>query len=101
LLPETTCLALPSQTAGINYIDPDDYDPQELRDLLAAARATGGPQAADLLVVFIHWGPNWGWRPSASIRALGRALVDAGADVVFGHSAHHLQVRCCCDGVMG
>lgn len=46
---------------------------------------------AALRVVFVHWGPNWAWHPSPAIQALGRALVDAGADVVLGSSAHHVQ----------
>lgn len=38
-------------------------------------------------------GPNWRWRPDGSVQRLGRALLAAGADLVFGHSAHHIQVR--------
>ena len=43
---------------------------------------------ADCLIVSSHWGPNWGYQPPNSHVAFGRALVDAGADVVYGHSAH-------------
>ncbi|HKJ58185.1 MAG TPA: CapA family protein, partial [Halobacteriales archaeon] len=32
--------------------------------------------------------PNWETRPAARYRRLARWLVDAGADVVHGHSAH-------------
>lgn len=42
----------------------------------------------DLLVVSLHWGPNWEPRPAERYRRLARWLVDAGADVVHGHSAH-------------
>jgi poly-gamma-glutamate capsule biosynthesis protein CapA/YwtB (metallophosphatase superfamily) len=71
---------------GINYIDPERYDRAALAAQVAAARAAG-----DLLVVSVHCGPNWAWRPAPAIRALGRALVELGADVVFGHSSHHVQ----------
>jgi poly-gamma-glutamate capsule biosynthesis protein CapA/YwtB (metallophosphatase superfamily) len=71
---------------GINYIDPERYDRAALAVQVDAARTAG-----DLLVVSVHWGPNWAWRPAPAIRALGRALVELGADVVFGHSSHHIQ----------
>jgi poly-gamma-glutamate capsule biosynthesis protein CapA/YwtB (metallophosphatase superfamily) len=43
----------------------------------------------DLAVVSIHWGPNWGYEVPRSHRQLARALIDAGFDVVHGHSTHH------------
>ncbi|KAF6254501.1 hypothetical protein COO60DRAFT_314397 [Scenedesmus sp. NREL 46B-D3] len=72
---------------GINFIDPASFKPEVLQQQVAAARAQG----ADLVLVFIHWGPNWRWRPDSSVQRLGRALLAAGADLVFGHSAHHIQ----------
>jgi poly-gamma-glutamate capsule biosynthesis protein CapA/YwtB (metallophosphatase superfamily) len=42
----------------------------------------------DCLIVSCHWGPNWDYRPPNSHIVFGHALVDAGADVVYGHSAH-------------
>lgn len=42
----------------------------------------------DLLIVAAHWGSNWGYTPPRNHIAMAHALVDAGADVVFGHSAH-------------
>ncbi|MFF0200823.1 CapA family protein [Streptomyces sp. NPDC005017] len=46
-------------------------------------------RAGDLVVVSVHLGSNWGYPPARSDRALTHALVDAGADVVHGHSSHH------------
>lgn len=46
----------------------------------------------DIVIVFIHWGPNWSWHPSVKLCDLAHDLIDAGADIVFGHSAHHIQV---------
>lgn len=48
----------------------------------------GAARTVDYLIVSAHWGPNWGYEPPDTHRALGRALMDAGADVVFGHSPH-------------
>jgi poly-gamma-glutamate capsule biosynthesis protein CapA/YwtB (metallophosphatase superfamily) len=42
----------------------------------------------DFLMVSAHWGGNWGYTPPAEHIALAHALVDAGADLVFGHSCH-------------
>ncbi len=52
---------------------------------------------ADLVIVAIHWGvPSWWLSPYQGLLAtyqqpLGRALVDAGAGVVFGHHSHSLH----------
>jgi poly-gamma-glutamate capsule biosynthesis protein CapA/YwtB (metallophosphatase superfamily) len=43
---------------------------------------------ADTVVVSLHWGENWGYEPPREHRELGRRLIEAGADVVFGHSCH-------------
>jgi hypothetical protein len=46
---------------------------------------------ADLVVVTIHWGVELDTEPRPEQVSLGRAFVDAGADVIFGHHAHRLQ----------
>lgn len=46
---------------------------------------------ADLVVVTIHWGVELDTEPRPEQISLGRAFVDAGADVIFGHHAHRLQ----------
>ncbi|HWO43000.1 MAG TPA: CapA family protein [Candidatus Eisenbacteria bacterium] len=42
----------------------------------------------ELLIVSAHWGPNWGYTPPAEHVQFARALIDAGSDVIFGHSGH-------------
>ena len=46
-------------------------------------------RAADIVVVSVHWGSNWGYRVSRDQRRFAHALVDGGADIVHGHSSHH------------
>ena len=43
------------------------------------------------IVYSIHWGLNWvdGEMPD-HIKEFGRGLIDAGVNVVFGHSSHHV-----------
>jgi poly-gamma-glutamate synthesis protein (capsule biosynthesis protein) len=47
--------------------------------------------SADLVFVTIHWGNEGEAEPLAEDVARAHALVDAGADAVFGHHAHRLQ----------
>lgn len=70
---------------GVYYVPADDGDGR-VPELLALVRRTRA--RVQLLVVSAHWGPNWGAAVPSGHRKLGRSLVDAGADVVFGHSAH-------------
>lgn len=42
----------------------------------------------DILIVSMHWGSNWGYQPEEGHREFAHALIDAGADIMFGHSAH-------------
>ncbi len=46
---------------------------------------------ADIIVVSPHWGANWEERPSEEIRLLAHKIIDCGADIIAGHSAHILQ----------
>lgn len=43
---------------------------------------------ADVVVVSPHWGPNMVAQPIPHVRSAARALRDAGATLVAGHSAH-------------
>jgi poly-gamma-glutamate synthesis protein (capsule biosynthesis protein) len=52
--------------------------------LVASPRELG----ADAALVTPHWGPNMTARPTAHVRAAAAALVEAGATLVAGHSAH-------------
>jgi len=46
-------------------------------------------QPGDVLVVSIHWGPNWGYDVPADQVGFAHRLLDGGADVIHGHSSHH------------
>lgn len=70
---------------GTSFV-PAGADGAGARRLLA--QVADAAAAYDVLVVSAHWGPNWGEEPPRAHVALGHALVDAGALVVFGHSPH-------------
>jgi poly-gamma-glutamate synthesis protein (capsule biosynthesis protein) len=65
-----------------------DLSDSTARDLAAdAARHRRGD---GIVVVSIHWGPNWGLQVPREHRHFARRLIDLGAaDVVHGHSSHH------------
>jgi poly-gamma-glutamate synthesis protein (capsule biosynthesis protein) len=73
---------------GINYtpvsLASNDFAPVE--QVLAALRPL-----VDLVVFSIHWGPNMQVRPPEAFRAFARRVIEAGADVFWGHSAHVVQ----------
>jgi poly-gamma-glutamate capsule biosynthesis protein CapA/YwtB (metallophosphatase superfamily) len=74
---------------GTNYL-PVSLKPDVLRRVEAAV--TAAREAGAKTVVFSnHWGPNMVQRPSALFRRFARAVVDRGADVYYGHSAHVFQ----------
>ncbi|MGD6875700.1 CapA family protein [Bacillus infantis] len=46
---------------------------------------------ADLVVVNVHWGQEYDTEATPRQKALAKAMVDAGADMVIGHHPHVLQ----------
>jgi poly-gamma-glutamate synthesis protein (capsule biosynthesis protein) len=45
----------------------------------------------DVMVASIHWGRNWGYGVPRDQREFAGRLIEAGADVVHGHSSHHTK----------
>lgn len=45
----------------------------------------------DCVIASVHWGSNWGYQVLPGHQALAHALIDAGVDVVHGHSSHHVR----------
>ncbi len=79
--------AATAQRSGVNLLA--DLSAATARRIGEHCRAVRRP--GDRLVVSIHWGENWGYPIPAAQRAFAHALVDlAGADLVHGHSSHHV-----------
>ena len=70
---------------GVFYVpvDINDRRAQVLFELVKKIK-----QRVHFLVVAAHWGGNWGYEPPAEHLSFARALIDRGADIIFGHSAH-------------
>lgn len=45
----------------------------------------------DMLILSIHWGPNMQERPTKEFQHFAHQLIDAGVDILHGHSAHIVQ----------
>jgi poly-gamma-glutamate synthesis protein (capsule biosynthesis protein) len=67
--------------AGVAYADLRDGVPRWLVEAIATARA-------DAVIVTPHWGPNMATSPVPRVVAAAAELIDAGATIVAGHSAH-------------
>ncbi|MGH8727652.1 MAG: CapA family protein [Burkholderiales bacterium] len=70
---------------GINWIELKNF--ARVRAAIDATRKAG----ADLVVFSIHWGPNMRETPTPAFVEFAHAVMDAGADIFHGHSAHIFQ----------
>jgi poly-gamma-glutamate capsule biosynthesis protein CapA/YwtB (metallophosphatase superfamily) len=72
------------EAPGISLIDGPDPGAAPLIARIQAEKRSG-----DVVVLSIHWGGNWGYAVTAEQRRLAHGMIDAGVDIVFGHSSHH------------
>jgi poly-gamma-glutamate synthesis protein (capsule biosynthesis protein) len=70
---------------GVAFIsDMSDRSAAQLADRLVALKGAG-----DIAIVSLHWGSNWGYDVDPAQVRFAHRLIDAGVDVVHGHSSHH------------
>jgi poly-gamma-glutamate capsule biosynthesis protein CapA/YwtB (metallophosphatase superfamily) len=69
----------------------------DIEQMVASVKAAD--EVADVVVVAIHWGVELVTKPSEDDRARAQAMIDAGADVIFGHHPHRLGELEFIDGV--
>jgi len=70
---------------GVLFVPTELTDERSVRFLDLVKRSK---ESVDLLIVSAHWGPNWGYEPPEEHTRFAHALVEVGADIVFGHSGH-------------
>jgi poly-gamma-glutamate synthesis protein (capsule biosynthesis protein) len=73
------------ENGGVWYAPLDEIEDADA-DLRAVLTQLG--HAADLRIVSAHWGGNAGYRPPEEHRRLAHDWIEAGANLVFGHSSH-------------
>jgi hypothetical protein len=71
---------------GIAFADLSSGVPHWVPDAVRSAASS-----ADGVLVTPHWGPNMTPEPVPHVRGAAKALLDAGATLVAGHSAHVIQ----------
>lgn len=78
--------AASERRSGVAFVpEASEVEASRLAEKIQAVRRPG-----DLVVVSLHWGPNWGYRVPGGERAFAHRLVEQGvADVIHGHSSHH------------
>lgn len=59
------------------------YSESQIKKTISAAR-----KKCDLLIVSVHWGEEKEYEPTGTQEKLGRAMIDAGADLVIGNHSH-------------
>ncbi|MCA1782445.1 MAG: CapA family protein [Intrasporangiaceae bacterium] len=64
--------------------DLTDATAEQVGASVAAAKADGA-----VVIVSLHWGSNWGYAVPEERVHFAHRLVDAGTDIVHGHSSHH------------
>ncbi|WP_347332995.1 CapA family protein [Marinimicrobium locisalis] len=74
-----------SRRAGVWYFE--NASERTARSVSEAVNAEKRP--GDLAVVSIHWGSNWGYDIPPEHRRLAHQLIDAGVNLIHGHSSHH------------
>jgi poly-gamma-glutamate synthesis protein (capsule biosynthesis protein) len=74
--------------AGVNLLpDISDETTASIADQIARLR-----RPCDVIVISLHWEPNWGYDVPEQHRRFAHALIDqAGVSIVHGHSSHHAK----------
>lgn len=83
---------LPSWAAGprqpgVAFLFDDDLLDETAAQL--EQRARGVTQYREVTIASIHWGSNWGYEVPLEHVRFAHRLIDAGVDIVHGHSSHH------------
>ncbi|MDP4284298.1 MAG: CapA family protein [Bacteroidota bacterium] len=73
--------------SGINYINVSSEDDRE-RALLSIEQLK---KEADIVIISIHWGPNMKAFPEKNFIDFAHQMIDNGAGIIHGHSAHNFQ----------
>jgi poly-gamma-glutamate synthesis protein (capsule biosynthesis protein) len=73
---------------GVNLLNNlSDQAVRQIKEKVEAVKGQG-----DIVVVSIHWGSNWGYGiPPEQTLFAHKLIDDAGADVIHGHSSHHVK----------
>ncbi len=83
----TQFLNVPQEKPYINLVDYNDE--KQTADFLALVRRVSAEY--NLFIISFHGGVEYATQPDPGKAAFFKALIDAGADIVYGHHPHVLQ----------
>jgi poly-gamma-glutamate synthesis protein (capsule biosynthesis protein) len=78
-----------STRAGLNHLN--IYNREVVYRRLERWVADARGQGAEIVVLSLHWGPNYRLMPPRRFQRFARAAIDRGVTIVHGHSAHVVQ----------
>ena len=81
--------AATTHAAGTHYVDIESGPPPGIG--LAQLASHCRERRADLAILSLHWGPNMVTAPPVQFRKFAHSAIDAGFDLIHGHSAHLFQ----------
>lgn len=65
--------------------------PLQINEEIITSAVAKADEAADFIIVSMHWGNENSYTPSQSQKDTAQLLADCGADVIVGHHAHVIQ----------
>lgn len=71
---------------GVSLIDMSDRFAAHIAALVRTVKPETG-----IVIASIHWGSNWGHEIPPQMRRFAHRLIEAGVDVIHGHSSHHVR----------
>jgi len=78
--------AASNESAGVNLLT----ELSEAGAIRVADEIARVARSSDLIIVSVHWGPNWGYEIPHEHRSFAHALIDrADVSIIHGHSSHH------------
>jgi poly-gamma-glutamate synthesis protein (capsule biosynthesis protein) len=73
---------------GVNFLH--DLSDEAVRKVASTVERSA--RKGDVIIVSVHWGGNWGYMtPPDQVDFAHRLIVEAGVDIVHGHSSHHVK----------
>jgi len=88
---KTAFIAFTYGTNGISLSKSSDIVIPYNNDSDIVERIEIAKEAADAVIVSIHWGSENTFTPSAEQKRLAKLIADTGADAIIGHHPHVLQ----------
>lgn len=79
------------RSMGVFLAAEGDKVPERLLNEITEMKKKTSSSNDAIVVVSVHFGSNWGYEIARTHVTAAKALIDAGADIIHGHSSHHAK----------